>query len=223
MLLFLVHAVLQVTSDLVSQDFDDSAKLFLGCHELLPVPHIRPKQKARASCLRHATDYSRSKDDSVIAVNDSVESISLGGRRVQYYAFFNRNIELKGKVVLSRKLMAVVIDADPVTAYEKLFEQPGVAPSYVSLLHTGWQGPMRELLLTAGPAAPQSLIAKWPGGYDRFPVRSGYLARLAIGERTRCDVKLPGETCGRTRASSRQSSVKRKQRSCSDFASLAIA
>jgi hypothetical protein len=85
----------------------------------------------------------------------------LGG----WYACFNRDIRIGGKIVLSRKLMVVLMHADPVTVYDKLFTQPRVAPSYVSLLHTGWQSPMSKVLLKAGEAAPKSIIADWPGGY----------------------------------------------------------
>lgn len=95
----------------------------------------------------------------------------LGGRCV----CVNRNIEMKGQVVLKRKLMAVLMNADPVTVYDKLFVQPGVAPSYVSLLHAGWQGAMKNLLLQAGPAAPKSLIAEWPGGYGPWNWRWRHL------------------------------------------------
>jgi hypothetical protein len=55
-LLFLDRAALHVTAKPVFHDINYGAKLGLGCNELLPVPHIHPKQYAGASCLKHATD-----------------------------------------------------------------------------------------------------------------------------------------------------------------------
>src|SRR5665213_718347 len=118
--------------------------------------------RLRELFLRHGEGY-LSASDQFPAMPDGI-----GGA----YAHFTRNIEVprnrptwQNHPIVSRHLMAVSISGDPATVYNTLFTRPKVAPAYVSLRHCGWQNPMRETLVQAGPAQPQYLIANWPGVY----------------------------------------------------------
>ena len=108
--------------------------------------------------------FSNNADGGNLKKRDQFGAPSLGGIRGDY-ARLTRIIEVEGKTILSRDLLAVSLKVDPATAYYTLFEVPKVAPAYVSVLHAGWEGAMKQVLLQAGQSAPQYLIADWPGVY----------------------------------------------------------
>ena len=108
--------------------------------------------------------FSNNADGGDLKKRDQFGAPSLGGIG-GHYARFTRIIEVEGKPILSRDLLAVSLNADPATAYYSLFEVSKVAPAYVSVLHAGWEGAMKQVLLQAGQSAPQNLIADWPGAY----------------------------------------------------------
>ena len=63
--------------------------------------------------------------DAGMAVGDLDLHEGISGR----YARFTRRIELAGGVSLKREIMAVLLNADPVTAYDNLFIRRGVPPA----------------------------------------------------------------------------------------------
>lgn len=108
--------------------------------------------------------FSNKADGGNLKKRDQFGAPSLGRIRGDYVSM-TRIIEVEGKTILSRDLLAVSLNVDPGTAYYTLFEVPKVAPAYVSVLHTGWEGTTKQVLVQAGQAAPQHLIADWPGAY----------------------------------------------------------